>query len=179
MIEFWRQDNQSGKSKQKRDGDAEKSASDSFESSVKELQEEWVKSSTDLSISCVKVTTTDHNARRLFISPFRSLSIDATISQRRSLTSRTRPGARYVRSRINCRYSGSPLSRSMLARRSRSLLGSVQSPRYSRTCAHIASSAKVSSVGLCPLTDSNGVLTSPTQSTGGISVKAARLKIGS
>ena len=75
MTQFWRQDNQPGKSKQKRDDDAERNALESFDRSVNELQEEWVKSSTDLSIPCVKVSTT---AQSLFISPPSSPSIDAT-----------------------------------------------------------------------------------------------------
>ena len=74
MKQFWRQD-QPGKSKQERDADAERNASNSFDRSVKELQEEWV---TDLSITCVKVSTTGINARRLFISPLPSLSTDTT-----------------------------------------------------------------------------------------------------
>jgi hypothetical protein len=78
VTQFWRQDNQPGKSKQKRDDDAERNASDSFDRSVKELEEEWVKSPTDLSIPCVKVSTVDTNKQSLFISPPRSPSIDTT-----------------------------------------------------------------------------------------------------
>lgn len=78
MTQFWRQDNQPGKSKQQRVDDAERNASDSFDRSVKELQEEWVKSPTDLSIPCVKVSTVDTNEQSLFISPPRSPSIDTT-----------------------------------------------------------------------------------------------------
>jgi len=70
VTQFWRQDNQPWKSKR---GDAEKNASDSFDRFVKELQK-----LTDLSLPCVKVSTTDINARRLFISPLPSLSIDTT-----------------------------------------------------------------------------------------------------
>ncbi len=77
MTEFWRQDKEPGKSKQKRDDDADKNASDFFDRSVRELQG-LVKSLIDLSIPCVKVSTTDINAPRLFISPLPSLSIDAT-----------------------------------------------------------------------------------------------------
>jgi hypothetical protein len=78
VTQFWRQDNQPGKSKQQRVDDAERNASDSFDRSVKELQEEWVKSPTDLSIPCVKVSTVDTNEQSLFISPPRSPSIDTT-----------------------------------------------------------------------------------------------------
>jgi len=77
VTQFWRQGNRPGKSEQERNDDAERSASDSFDSSVKELQEEWAKSRTNLSIPCVKVSTIDHSAGRLFISPLRSLSINA------------------------------------------------------------------------------------------------------
>jgi len=77
VTEFWRQDKEPGKSKQKRDDDADKNASDFFDRSVRELQG-LVKSLIDLSIPCVKVSTTDINAPRLFISPLPSLSIDAT-----------------------------------------------------------------------------------------------------
>ena len=77
VTQFWRQDSQPGKSEQQRNVDAERSASDSFDSSVNELREEWRKSRTDLSIPCVKVST-DSSAGRLFISPLRSLSINAT-----------------------------------------------------------------------------------------------------
>jgi hypothetical protein len=73
VTEFWRQDNQPGKSKQKRGDDAERNASNSFDRSVKELQEEWVQSP----IPCVKVST-DNNAQSLFISPPPSPSIDTT-----------------------------------------------------------------------------------------------------
>ena len=48
---------------------------DSFNHSVKELQEEWGKS---LTIPCVKVSTNDINAQGLFISPFWLPSIDIT-----------------------------------------------------------------------------------------------------
>jgi hypothetical protein len=57
VTEFWRKDNRLEKSKD----DAKKKASDFFDNSVKELL--------DLSIPCVKVSTTSTNARRLFISP--------------------------------------------------------------------------------------------------------------
>ena len=69
VTQFWRQDSQPGKSEQQRNVDAERSASDSFDSSVNELQE--------VSIPCVKVST-DSSAGRLFISPLQSLSINAT-----------------------------------------------------------------------------------------------------
>ena len=69
VTQFWRQDSQPGKSEQQRNVDAERSASDSFDSSVNELRE--------ASIPCVKVST-DSSAGRLFISPLRSLSINAT-----------------------------------------------------------------------------------------------------
>jgi hypothetical protein len=58
VAEFWRQDHQSGKSRQKRDADAEKNASDSFHGSVKDLQKEWA------SIPCVKVSTAGTDAQR-------------------------------------------------------------------------------------------------------------------
>ena len=103
MTQFWRQDSQSGKSEQERNDDAERSASDSFDSSVKELQEEWAKSRTDLSIPCVKVSTTDHSARRLFISPLRSLSINAThITETLiDLTNKTRSMLREVEDKLH------------------------------------------------------------------------------
>jgi hypothetical protein len=66
VMEFWRKGNLPEKSKD----DAEKKASDFFDSSVKELQ--------DLSMPCVKVSTTGPNARRLSISPLPSHSIDTT-----------------------------------------------------------------------------------------------------
>jgi len=78
VTQFWRQDHQSGKSEQKKNDDAEKKASESFERSVKELREECVKSQTGLSISCVGVSTTDTEGRRLFILPLPPLSIDIT-----------------------------------------------------------------------------------------------------
>ncbi|KAF8322430.1 hypothetical protein F5887DRAFT_1028395 [Amanita rubescens] len=52
VTQFWIQDKQPGKSKQKRDDDAERNASDSFHRSVEELQ-----AATDLLIPCVKVST--------------------------------------------------------------------------------------------------------------------------
>jgi hypothetical protein len=72
VTQYWRQDNQP---EPKRNDDAERNASDSFDRSVKELQEEWVKSPKDLSIPCVKVSTT---AQSLFSSPPSSPSIDTT-----------------------------------------------------------------------------------------------------
>jgi len=73
VTQFWRQDKEPGKPEQKRSDDAERNALDSFNHSVKELQEEWGKS---LTIPCVKVSTADTNAQRLFNSPPRSPSID-------------------------------------------------------------------------------------------------------
>ena len=67
VMEFWRKDNRPKKSKD----DAEKKASDFFDSSVKELRQ-------DLSMPCVKVSTTGANARRLFISTLPWHSIDTT-----------------------------------------------------------------------------------------------------
>ena len=66
VTQFWRQDREPGKSEQKRSDDAERNALDSFNRSVKELQEEWGNS---LTIPCVRVSTADINAQRLFVSP--------------------------------------------------------------------------------------------------------------
>jgi hypothetical protein len=96
VTQFWIQGSQPGKSEQERNDDAERSASDSFDSSVKELQEEWA-------IPCVKVSTTDHSAGRLFISPLRSLSINATrITETLiDLTNKTRSMLREVENKLH------------------------------------------------------------------------------
>jgi len=79
-----------------------------------------------------------------------------------------------MRSRINSRFFGSQLSRSMLARRSRSLLGSLF--LCPEICAYSAFSAKVLKVVLFLFRYSYDALTSLIQSIGGISAKAANLK---
>ncbi len=164
MTEFWRQDKEPGKSKQKRDDDADKNASDFFDRSVRELQG-LVKSLIDLSIPCVKVSTTDINAPRLFISPLPSLSIDAThitetlIDLTNGTCSRDKLRVLWVAAQqVNARQKVEV------------------SIRCSGICAHPVLSAKVSRVVLFLFSYSNDALMSLMQSIGGILAKAANLK---
>jgi len=68
VTQFWRKDKRPGKSNQEKDDDAERNASDSFARSVKQLQEDWAKlSEENISIPCVKISTTGPNATSQFI----------------------------------------------------------------------------------------------------------------
>ena len=57
---------------------AEEMASASFDRSVKDLQLELVRLSIDFSIPCVKVSTEDTSAKRLYVSLLQLLPINAT-----------------------------------------------------------------------------------------------------
>jgi len=81
-----------------------------------------------------------------------------------------------MRSRINSGFLGSQLSRSMPARRSRSLLGRVQLvPVFRNLCSSCVLSEGFKS-SFISLQHSNDALMSFMQSIGGILAKAANLK---